>query len=108
MNLVFYQIEEMLHKKSYNKKLNKDNIIKIHKQICKSFGIQTKLKFNNQTLGYYDIDNNVICLSETATLGLLIHEIGHAYEWKHFKETFHKNRLFQIINEMNVYADMRC
>jgi len=105
MTLIFYEVEEITYKKSYKKILDGKQIKKYHKQICKKYGVNTKLVINNKTFGYYDTDNNVINVPENVTLGVLIHEIAHAYEFKHFDDTFHKNRLFQIINEMNIYAE---
>jgi len=105
MTLIFYEVEEQTYKKSYSKKLNPKSITRLHKKICKKFGIETKLKFNNKTLGYYDTELNEIGLPENATLGVLIHEIAHAYEHKKFGITYHKGRLFQIINEINIQVE---
>lgn len=105
MSLIFYQIEEKVYRKSYNTHLDRKKIIRLHQKLCKKYHIITKLRFDNRTQGYYDIDTDIICLPENATLGLLIHEFSHAYEQKRYNETLHKNRLFQIINEINLYAE---
>jgi hypothetical protein len=105
MTLIFYEIEEYIHKKSYSKKLNDKAIRKFHKKLCGKFKIKTKLELNNKTYGYYDTENDIICVPENVTLGILIHEVAHAYEFKKYGETFHKNRLFDIINEMNIYTE---
>jgi hypothetical protein len=105
MTLIFYELEEFVQRKSYNKILNRKQLIKYHKKLCKQYNLKTTLKFNNKTNGYYDTEIDEIGVPEKASLGLLIHEIGHAYEHKRYGLTEHKNRLFTIINEINIVAE---
>ena len=103
-SLVFYDVEERLFRGSYRVFLDREEVLGWHAWFCRRFNLRVGLVFDDRTFGYYDIDLDAVGVPSVVSLGVLLHEFGHVLEHKRFGFTSHRERLFQVIHDLNMAA----
>lgn len=112
--LKYYQTERAKYSKAYSIYFSEEKFRKIIKMIKRKFDIYnlTDISFDSYNNGHCIYTKNYlpycsIDLPKKTSLGLVCHEIAHAWELKEYKKAGHTKRHARLMKRIMTYAKKR-
>lgn len=106
MSLKFYEKEREIFKIAYNIKLSEREAVKIFKKLKRHYKLDVLLVIGNKARFKTKPIGIIYLPKKYLNLGLLLHEFGHALQYKKDPETkiWHKKKLLRIMKRLFNYC----